>query len=384
MEPGNASTSIRPSQRHAQITAQMLALRYYTSAIKSVHTESHTMSTRPDIVMTLCILFLCFEQFRNADAACLLHLKSGLKLLYWWRHRTTTYNTLQEYSRPTLEFMNNQITPIMQRLRVQFSLCMDSRHTLKDLGVPLCLPFPKIPPVYNSLNSVRNDFDRVMNYIFSSSERGQLTECHLPRRSLTTALRQWKHALDSSDLSSESPMLRECTVNLLELYFHVSIIITETYGAQSETIFDQYTTRFQTVVDLAMSITETRRQELQGFSLIFSFDLGITPPMFLVASRCRHPLIRRRAVNLMLESPFYHGAWQDRYSGLCARRIIELEEQDTPIIGGQRSVSEEHRVRKVAADLQEERSQISMQFTRWPFTTDSPVFTTVINLEPQL
>ncbi|KAJ5793578.1 hypothetical protein N7457_000177 [Penicillium paradoxum] len=384
VEPGNASVSIRPSSKHAQMTARMLALRYYTSAINSVQTESHTMSSRPDIVLTLCILFLCFEQFRSGDAACLVHLKSGFKLLYWWRSRTATYNTLQEYSRPALDYINNQITPTMQRLRVQFSLCMDSRHALKDLGVPLCLPLPPIPSSYTSLNNARNDFDRVMNYVFSSSERGQSTNLQLPQRSLTTALRQWKKALDSSDFSTEPPLLRECTYKLLELYFHVSIIITETYSSQSEAIFDQYTESFQKAVDLAASLTKIWRQEQQGFSLIFSFDLGLTPPMFLIASRCRHPVIRRRAVNLMLESPFYHGAWQDRYSGLCARRILEIEEEDALIVMDQINVLDEHRVRKVAADLQEEQSQILMQFIRWPFTLGSPIHTTVIDLQAEL
>lgn len=114
--------------------------------------------------------------------------------------------------------------------------------------------------------------------------------------------------------------------------------------------------------------------------------------MFFVASRCRHPLIRRRAVELMLASPgsSYHGAWKDRYSGLCAQRIIEIEEQqDAGVIvdcgdvsgniNGNVNVPETHRVRKVSADLQDDEDRILMRFTRWPFGVDPPLYTTFVD-----
>ncbi|KAJ6185621.1 hypothetical protein N7519_006922 [Penicillium mononematosum] len=353
-EPVDACASIRRSEKQAQIMAQMLALKHYTAAIKSIQTESPNMSSRPDITMTLCLLFICFEQFRSGDAACLLHLTAGLRLLYWWRYRTNAYNKLQEYSRPTLDFINNQITPTFQRLRVQFSICMDSRHTLINLGVPLCLPSPKIPPLYPSLDSARNDFDREMNYVFSYLERDQQNS--------------------DGQLPSQPP------ITVLHLYFYTCSIIAETYHSEFEGIFDHYTDRFQTIVDLAESVTEMWKRESQAFSLLFSFDLGITPPMFLAASRCRHPFIRRKAVSLMLQSPFYHGAWQDRYSGLCAQRMIEIEEQNVGIIVDHINVTENQRIRKVSADLQEEGSQIMMRFIRWPFAPDSPVCTTFVPL----
>ena len=380
LEPSNACVSLRQSEKHAQITARILALRHYTAAIKSVQRKSPDMSSRPDIIMALCLLFICFEQLQSGDAACLVHLTAGLRLVSWWRSRTNTYNKLQEYSRPTLDLINNQITPILQRLRVQFSLCMDSRHALRNLGVPLCLPSPTIPFSYPSLDLARRDYDSAMNYIFSFLERGQSTDCP-PTVPVTTVLRQWKEAVNSSDFSREPPMLRDCTRKLLELYYHVSIVIAETYEANSEAVFDNYTHHFQAIVDLAETITETWRNTAQEFNLLFSFDLGITPPMFLVASRSRHPLIRRKAADLILRSPIYRGAWRDRYSGLCAQRIIDIEEENAGIIGDEINVPETCRIRKISADLQEEGGQIMMRFTRWPFTPESPIYTTLVFLE---
>jgi hypothetical protein len=380
LEPVDACVSIRRSERHAQITAKMLALKHYTAAIKSVQSEAPDMSSRPDVTMTLCLLFICFEQFRSGDAACLLHLTAGLKLIYWWRYRTNVYSNLREYCRPTRDLINNQITPVLQRLRVQFSLCMDSRHALRDLGVPLCLPPPTIPSTYSSLDDARKDYDRAMNHVFSFLERDQSADCQSPQRTPITVLRQWKAALDHSAFSAEPPMIKECTHKLLELYYHVSTVIIETYGAESESVFDKFTDRFQTIVDLAESVTEIWKTQSKNSNILFSFDLGITPPMFLVASRCRHALIRRKAVDLMLHSPFYHGAWQDRYSGLCAQRMIEIEEGNIGISVDDINVEETCRIRKISADLQENGLEIVMRFTRWPFVSESPVHITSISV----
>ncbi|KAJ5145690.1 uncharacterized protein N7515_000254 [Penicillium bovifimosum] len=380
LEPVDSCVSIRRSKKHAQIAAQVLALKHYTSAIKSVQTETPDMSSRPDVTMTLCLLFICFEQFRSGDAACLIHLTAGLKLIYWWRQHTNVYSNLREYCRPARDLINDQITPVLQRLRVQFSLCRDSRHALRDSGVPLYLPPPTIPSSYSSLDNARKDYDRAMNYVFSFLERDQPADSQSPQQTPITVLRQWKAALDHSDFSAEPPMIEECTHKLLELYYHVSTVIIETYGAESESVFDSFTERFQVIVDLAESITKIWKIQSQDFNILFSFDLGITPPMFFVASRCRHGLIRRKAVDLMLHSPFYHGAWQDRYSGLCAQRMIEIEEENIGAGVDDINVEESRRIRKISADLQENGLEIVMQFTRWPFVSNSPVHTTSISV----
>ena len=168
-------------------------------------------------------------------------------------------------------------------------------------------------------------------------------------------LRQCKEALDHFESSADPPIIEKCTCNLLERYYYASTVITETYGAKFESVFDDFTDHFQAIVGLAE----------RDYNILFSFDLGIIPPMFLVASRCRHPSMRRKAVDLMFNSPFYHGVWQDR----CIQRMIEVEEEN---IGDPINVLENHRIRKVSADLHE-GSQIMLRFTRWPFTRESAI-----------
>lgn len=380
LDPNKPSMWALSSPQHASTTARLLALKHYTKAMQSVRIEAANMSSRPDLTLILCILFICFEQFRSGDAACFLHLKAGLKLVHWWRSNTNDYSKLINYSRPTLELMNDKITPILQRLRVQFSLCMDSRHTLGNAGTTPHLPAPIIPSSYGSLYLARRDFDRAMNFAFSSLESKPVRDCQQPYMSPIIILHQWKHALNSSTFATEPQPLQTCVHKLLELYYHVSTIIISTYGADEESVFDDYFERFQSIVDLAEEILETWQMASQHFSLLFSFDLGITPPMFLVASRCRNSKIRRKAVSLMFQSPFYHGVWRDQYSGLCAQRIVDLEEEGLVSLGKSVYVPEHRRIRKLSADIQEDNQRIAMRFVRWPYNSDAEVISTFIAL----
>ena len=75
-----------------------------------------------------------------------------------------------------------------------------------------------------------------------------------PRRGPSAVLRLWKTALDASEFA-ESSTLQEYTIKLLNLYYHISIVIAEVYRSGSEMIFDNYTDHFRTAVELGESIT---------------------------------------------------------------------------------------------------------------------------------
>jgi hypothetical protein len=58
----------------------------------------------------------------------------------------------------------------------------------------------------------------------------------------------------------------------------------------------------------------------------FSFDLGLTPPLYFTASHCRDSIVRRRALAMLRLSHRKQGSWNSEHSAKCAERIIEIEE----------------------------------------------------------
>jgi hypothetical protein len=59
----------------------------------------------------------------------------------------------------------------------------------------------------------------------------------------------------------------------------------------------------------------------------FALDLGIVPPLFVVATKCRDRKLRREAIRLLMSSPRREGMWDSILCGKVAAWIIEVEEE---------------------------------------------------------
>lgn len=66
-----------------------------------------------------------------------------------------------------------------------------------------------------------------------------------------------------------------------------------------------------------------------------SFELSPIVPLFLTACRCRDPVIRRRAVALLLNCRRREGVWDSNGAGMVAVQVVKLEEgiNDTVELG---------------------------------------------------
>ena len=65
----------------------------------------------------------------------------------------------------------------------------------------------------------------------------------------------------------------------------------------------------------------------------FALDLGIVPPLFVVATKCRDRKLRREAIRLLLSSPRREGMWDSILCGRVGQWIMKVEEEDLPAWG---------------------------------------------------
>lgn len=66
--------------------------------------------------------------------------------------------------------------------------------------------------------------------------------------------------------------------------------------------------------------------------------------------------------------------------GFVLSASVELEEHGLERIGESVYIPEHRRIRKVSADIQEEKGQIIMHFVRWPYMPESEIMSTLIPL----
>ena len=110
-------------------------------------------------------------------------------------------------------------------------------------------------------------------------------------------------------------------------------------------------------------------REEDGFLHIkasFALDLGIVPPLFVVATKCRDRKLRREAIRLLLSSPRREGMWDSILSGRVAQWIVEIEEEGlSPYEGpwgkaAMETVGEERRVmvKEILFDMQRREARL--------------------------
>jgi hypothetical protein len=102
-----------------------------------------------------------------------------------------------------------------------------------------------------------------------------------------------------------------------------------------ETVWDNYKSQFEKMVELAEPVVSDHLRFPDEFSKSFSFELGIIPPLQFVAWKCRWPRIRRKALRLLRSAPRRECVFDSSYSYALYERVRVLEESALNLSEGQ-------------------------------------------------
>lgn len=137
--------------------------------------------------------------------------------------------------------------------------------------------------------------------------------------------RAFKPILDSS-VSSQGKVLNQAAIVLIT-HLKATAITLSAVTSTSEMVYDSFKSEFRYIVKAAELLIARSDSSLSAIqSSRFSFDIGIVPPLHVVATKCREPNIRRRAVDLLFKSPRQEGMWDGVLSARIGRWIISCEE----------------------------------------------------------
>jgi hypothetical protein len=117
---------------------------------------------------------------------------------------------------------------------------------------------------------------------------------------------------------------------VLTLYQKSVVLILATVRNPSELIYDSYLPEFQYITNTCSRLL--RAEGLTGTSKNkrFSFEVGIIPPLHFTATKCRDPIIRREAIDLLFSYPRQEGMWDSILCGRIGTWIASCEEDGLP------------------------------------------------------
>ncbi|CAG8262606.1 unnamed protein product [Penicillium olsonii] len=131
---------------------------------------------------------------------------------------------------------------------------------------------------------------------------------------LTTYRELHQHHLSHRDLSA---------LNILELWAELLPILgaVESGPGPREMQYDKYLGNFKHILDLAESVLMADDIDTPSFSV----NLGVIPPLCLVAFKCRDPAVRERLLCLFRRSRRQEGIWSTSMIALVLQRVYDIE-----------------------------------------------------------
>ncbi|KAF8867089.1 hypothetical protein BDZ45DRAFT_667075 [Acephala macrosclerotiorum] len=117
---------------------------------------------------------------------------------------------------------------------------------------------------------------------------------------------------------------------VISLYQRCTAIMLATIQSDSEMLYDAYLADFQYITQTCAILVACEKTLQLPRNRRFSFDAGIIPPLHVVATKCRDPIVRREAIDILFSSPRQEGMWDGVLSARIGRWIATCEEEGIP------------------------------------------------------
>lgn len=317
----------------------------------------------PDLrlMLTTCVLFTCFEAMQGHCEQAITHAKQGYALLK--QYAIDPKSNTCETGAFAVEL--DQLCLIMQRLQTQSKGLMAKNYTA--LGEDAGIDIPR-PVRFAHLRDARMALEKAINYLsiyfldLDLSDNFYDLICANGDKFLTFApwLKAWEEAftellalrqetLTSSErkgamvLKGEPCFTRQkihkflpkYTDPVLQAHHLVCEILSTVDLSEGELGWDKFHSSFTAILDLAEAVLHDNPQAKTGHAVDLPttpktqlcFSLGIVDPLYEVCARCRDPVLRRRALDLLARHPRQDCMWSSWSAWKVGKYIMHLEEE---------------------------------------------------------
>ena len=340
------------------------AVSHANRLIIKTQSRSHWDKAALETILVACVLFVCFENLSGNYRSAAMHLHSGLEIIT--KHVQPPRLSDKESKCSQHTSSQEDISEIFERLTLQAMTFGETwlpaeysgrsgLKTFKDTT-----PSP-MPDKFSSITEARRQLFSQVHWTFLIGQAIDMSEAGIPvypaedpQTTFSDArfetlqslenLDLWSHRFEAF-LAAEDDKARTphsaAAADYLRIYHITAVLLVSSGLSDLETSWDAKIASFGRLVDLVASLL---RQTAHG---VFSLELGICVPLFVVAQKCRQPGIRRRAIALLLESDRKEGLWETVAAARVGERVMEVEEE-----GARRLLGEGHVVRE-AEDVPE-------------------------------
>ncbi|WYZ46200.1 hypothetical protein EsH8_IX_000425 [Colletotrichum jinshuiense] len=268
----------------ARVTRQKpgnnFALRHYGAAIQRIKSADDEQ-----LVLLVCILFICIEYLQGDVEAALRHCKHGITIL----NRVGCSSWARDY-----------LMPIFRRLSfISFFL---GRKPPPSAAVPGLIGFETpMPTKFSSVVEAQGSIDELTVHAVKLVSTGgtSLEE----QQDLEKRLQEFHSRLIDFDATiPPSESTQKAAICSMMMKFEMTQIQIGTINGTEETRFDEQMHRFRAIVALARRASELKKAFPDDRpQASFTFESGYLSILAFVSNKCRDLQVRLECLSLMVE-----------------------------------------------------------------------------------
>lgn len=336
---------------------ERFTLEQYNKAIASLRPHFEKPGRNPSstrMVLITCAIFVCLELLRERYMEGQTHLENGLNLLSQLQADLQPAGTqgLIMLGHPQESVNDSYLAEAFSRLYAQSSLfgrvpggcCRSKSYAIATVLADSTIQAP--PPLFSSMSQARQHLDGLFNAIHcltvqcprDRTAREASSELLDTQSRILTGLRLWQRAYKVSrlNLTSQLNVRDALSYPLLSVYHTMAVImVTTCLAPPDESIFDSFEESFISVVSasevlLEEAIATIAADKAEGYcsgGFSFTADIGLIPPLYYTALKCRVPALRRRAIKMLETATHKESIWNGAVAARIAREVVTIEEE---------------------------------------------------------
>ncbi|KAG0649745.1 Aspercryptin biosynthesis cluster-specific transcription regulator atnN ame [Hyphodiscus hymeniophilus] len=211
-----------------------------------------------------------------------------------------------------------------------------------------------IPTSFPDFASAHRCWDFLMDRALQFFRRTSFNRAYAPRNSdppeqIGSELKSHLNQLDAFEAAFR-PILDQAIGDdgavanppalLLSLYQRITVIMLAGVPNDSEMVYDSYLSDFKYIVRTCALLISSPSMAQRPPNPRFTFEVGIVPPLHIVATKCRDPIVRREAISLLFASPRQEGMWDGILTARIGKWMKRCEEDglgEPPLLDSRQS-----------------------------------------------
>ena len=290
--------------------------------------------------LLVCYLFICYEHLAGEDVRAVRHLSAGMKVLRSLRGalrggRVRVSGEVREVVAQVgrqMRRLDGQVVQFLRDWEPDEEEEGEEEHSNLGLGsaAQLC-PFHSFDHAADTLQSLVTRVMRLRWLAASSSSSSSPSSAPSPLQlsTLLSSLSTFPPHLTLS-LSSFSPPPSPSSLSLLHLSHTLATLLLHTTSpSTTELSYDAFLPSFRAALAHARIVLASHSHPHDDPPPpSFTPETGVLPALFIIASKCRDPGVRREALGLIRSRAMREASWESGGTGRVVEWLVGVEEAE--------------------------------------------------------